>query len=243
MSLVLLCLKDNPNVTTCWRWASGVELKFRISLFDHRGDNLPKPAERTLPQICRRVERPTVRTEKDGALWSPATFSPLRRENENVTELSLVVLEFDHNTSRDEIVSCMKPLDIAFIVHSTHSHRRVTEKNPEAEARYRLLIPLAKPVPAAKFHPLRSWLVERTNNKADKAASALAQMFYTPVKACDDAEYEYHIEEGPFLDWSKLDQAPPPPPRLKTSHKGNKRPCVAHSSITRGVTTNFPKGS
>lgn len=176
----------------------------KFSLFNHKADNVPRQVERSLKQLRQRLAKPGLRPAKDGLLLSPAVFEGSRK-NENVLELSAIVLDLDHGVpALGEICKKMRRTGCAFAVYSTHSHLRTTESNPKGERRYRVMVPLKSPVPAADHEALRRSIIEMTGLPADPAASALAQMYYAPAKASADAPYEYHVEDGDFLDWTKL---------------------------------------
>ncbi|HYE72001.1 MAG TPA: hypothetical protein VEF04_01670 [Blastocatellia bacterium] len=98
-------------------------MRFKLSLFDRKTDNLPKPAERTWAELCERFANPQVRAAKDGPLFSPATFDPAKREKKNVVELSLLVVDYDHNASFFADLEPWNELGIAFGAYTTHSHR------------------------------------------------------------------------------------------------------------------------
>lgn len=105
----------------------------------------------------------------------------------------------------------MREISCAFGLYSTHSHCRATESNPNAEGRFRVVIPLASPVPADRFSVLWKWAAEVNGLTPDEQAKDLARMFYTPVKASEDAAYAFHVEGGAFLDWSQLSAEKIPP--------------------------------
>jgi hypothetical protein len=114
----------------------------------------------------------------------------------------------------------------AFAVYSTHSHQRVTSTkcgqdfvcrlecrtspcgsifgHEHAERCYRLIVPLAAPVPVAEFPSLWGWAVKSLHGSevvADPQAKDPNRIFYTPVRFSPDAPYEWHVEEGEYFDW------------------------------------------
>lgn len=177
---------------------------FQISLFRHKRDNNAQLVGRTWEEICRNFRNPRIRLEKDGPLFSPAVFEPPFRAKVNAKRLSLLVFDLDHATKLVTIKSSLSKLACAFIISSTHSHLRKTESNPNAEARYRIVIPLAEPIPATHFLSLWKKIKNRTDLNVDEAAKDESRIFYTPSVASVEAKYECHIQDGPFLDWKKL---------------------------------------
>ncbi len=69
---------------------------FRFSLFENKTATKPQAVTSTWASFCERFKKPTVRTSKDGLLFSPAIFDPPKRLNENVRELSLLFFDIDH---------------------------------------------------------------------------------------------------------------------------------------------------
>ncbi|MDQ3012459.1 MAG: YfjI family protein, partial [Acidobacteriota bacterium] len=177
---------------------------FRISLFDSKLDAAPKPAERTWAQICARIEQPLVRAEKDGALFSPASFDPARRKKENVTEVSLLVLDYDHDASLDRDTTVWRERGLTFAAYTTHSSRRQTDSNPDAEERFRVIVPLSEPIPAAEFPKLWQWAAKASGGKVDASAKDASRMFYTPAIAEAGAQYRFDVHDGALLNWRAI---------------------------------------
>src|SRR5215813_12416022 len=75
------------------------EAQYVISIFKGKTDVLPRQERLSWRCLCDRLAQPAVRAEKDGLAWSPATFNPGRRLLANVTELSLLVLDYDHGAT------------------------------------------------------------------------------------------------------------------------------------------------
>jgi len=178
---------------------------FQISLFRNKLDNVPRLVKRSWSQLCENFRTPVIRLEKDGPLFSPATFDPPKRAKVNAKQLSLLVLDLDHNAKFGTIKSELSELGCAFIISSTHSHRRQTESNPNSEPRYRVVIPLARPIPAGVFPLLWNFVKHETKLSVDESAKDASRIFYTPAIASSESSYEYDIQLGQFLDWEKLE--------------------------------------
>jgi hypothetical protein len=155
--------------------------------------------------MCERFEHPVVREAKDGALFSPAVFRPAHRLQANVTELSLLVLDYDHRASLEIDLAPWRELGCRFAAYTTHSHRQVTKSNADAEERFRVVVPLAVPIPVEKFPALWQWAARMSGGKIDAQAQDASRMYYTPAIASSNAPYQFHIEEGNLLDWRALD--------------------------------------
>lgn len=177
---------------------------FQLSFFKHKRDTTPQTAERTWQQLCASFQKPQVRFEKDGLLFSPAVFNPAYRKKENVREVSMLVLDIDHNAELEMLKTKLAALDSAFVIYSTHSHLRRTEKNPNAEPRFRVCLPLASAIPAKDFPALWQYARQATGLPLDESAKDESRMFYAPAVAAFDAPYVIEINEGAFLDWREL---------------------------------------
>lgn len=209
---------------------------FKISLFRHKRDNRALSVERTWKDLCGKFSKPVVRADKDGPLFSPASFDPPLRAKANARELSLLVLDLDHAAKLGTIKSGLSQLECAHIISSTHSHLRKTESNPNAEPRFRVVLPLAEPIPAARFLSLWNYVKNKTGLFVDESAKDESRIFYTPAIASTDSEYEYHIEEGPSLDWKGLLLSEVVSNRTVTRHRGYEPEVVtaAIGSIANG---------
>ncbi len=176
----------------------------KFSLFENKTATKPQAVTSTWAIFCERFKKPTVRTSKDGLLFSPAIFDPPKRLNENVSALSLLVFDFDHHADFDTIKTKIESLNVNFLIHSTFSHLRKTDKNPDAEPRFRVCIPFCCPVPAEDFPAVWNHVKNITGLPIDESAKDVSRMFYTPAIIKKDAAFEFHAGEGEFLDWREL---------------------------------------
>src|SRR5688572_1238614 len=163
---------------------------FQISLFRNKLDIIPRVVQRSWQQLCKNFQNPRVRLDKDGTLFSPAVFDPPKRAKTNARQLSLLVLDLDHAAKLGTIKSGLSQLKCRYIISSTHSHLRRTESNPDAEPRFRVVIPLTEPIPAASFLSLWSYVKYRTGLNVDEAAKDESRIFYTPAIASEESEYD-----------------------------------------------------
>ncbi|MEW6737637.1 MAG: hypothetical protein AB1489_40530 [Acidobacteriota bacterium] len=152
------------------------EKRFSVCLFRNKFDIWPKPVELTLAELVALLTTPKIRSNKDGQLICPAVFKG-GRKNENVISLSLLILDYDHKASLEVDLKIWIDIGILFIVYTSHSHRRVTKENPNAEERFRVVIPLAKPIPASIYAALWKWAATQTSGKIDSVAKDLSRMY------------------------------------------------------------------
>jgi hypothetical protein len=90
-----------------------------------------------------------IRPEKDGRLFAPATFNK-SRSNDNFISASGICLDFDHGQPSIEQVLHLLPGTLA-AYYSTHS-------NTADDPRFRVVIPLSRPVNADEHARLVSWI-------------------------------------------------------------------------------------
>ena len=177
---------------------------FNLSFFKNKRDATPQVVERSWQQLCEQFKTPEVRLEKDGLLFSPAKFEPAHRLNKNVREISMLVLDIDHNAELETLKAKLAAFDSAYVIYSTHSHLRRTEKNSNAEPRFRVCLPLELAIPANDFPALWQYAKQKIGLPSDENAKDVARMFYVPAIARLDAPYVFELKDGLFLDWRKL---------------------------------------
>ncbi len=121
-----------------------------------------------------------------------------------------------------------------------HSHLRTTESNPHAEARYRVIIPLASSIPAGRFFSLWMYVKNSTGLLVDESAKDESRIFYIPAIAHEGAEYECYIQEGSFLDWESLPLHPVSrsEPTRRTDPTSEPVPAIANGSRNQGLFKN-----
>jgi putative DNA primase/helicase len=181
---------------------------FAISFFNCKSDNKPKPQQMSWEEFAARFSQPFVRRRKDGELFSPATFIGTRAK-QNVTEACMLVLDYDHDANFERELQMWRERGYTLIVYTTYSH---TEK----EHRFRVVIPLAAPIPADQFHLLWHWAFNLSGGKIDRSASDISRMFYTPAVASEDADRLFESVEGSLLDWRTLDLQEAKPAHART---------------------------
>ena len=105
--------------------------------FVSASDVVPRPRRVRWDALAARAGRHAERRAKDGPAWSPTRYLPgATRGNAGVEVVSALVLDVDHAAP-----AWPRLEGLAFAAHTTYSHR------PE-DPRWRVLLPLARPVPA-----------------------------------------------------------------------------------------------
>lgn len=128
--------------------------------------------------------------------WSPVRYRtdadgrPLERKTEHVAEVDVVVLDFDGGAS---IADGRRPWgDVAHVVHTTWSH---TKETP----RWRLVIPLASPVPVDRWERVWSWAHRCSELTADPKCKDPSRLYFVPAVRAGDWPREAIVHPGPRL--------------------------------------------
>ncbi|HEU0185164.1 MAG TPA: hypothetical protein VFS27_07605, partial [Blastocatellia bacterium] len=183
---------------------------FQVSLFKRKSDVHPQAANLTYEKLCAMASKPEIRESKDGPLFSGASYKKgAIRSNDNVIDISFLGLDYDHCANFQEDCQVWRDLGIAYIAYTTHSSSRVTDNNPDAEERFRVVLLLTTPIPAAKYRALWHWANRISGGKLDGQRKDESGMFYRPAIASKDARYRYESHDGNLLDWRELDLSEP----------------------------------
>lgn len=116
----------------------------------------------------------------------------------------MLVLDIDHNAELETLKMQLAALNSAYMIYSTHSHLRRTDKNPNAEPRFRVCLPLASAIPAKDFPAAWQSIKQITGLPLDESAKDASRMFYAPAIAAPDVPYVFELKDGAALDWQKL---------------------------------------
>jgi P4 family phage/plasmid primase-like protien len=156
-----------PFVVTAFAFAGGVK------------DTSPRPLEIPWPSAFLDDDELLVRDVKDGPLWSPVVMrsGATRWGNDAVEAVTALCYDFDHAADPEAVVTALRPYD--FLLHTTYQHR------PEAP-RFRVILPLAQPVPVAAFPRAWEWGAARV-----KASGC------SPDPACKDPSRRYYWRSCP----------------------------------------------
>jgi predicted RNA-binding Zn-ribbon protein involved in translation (DUF1610 family) len=166
---------------------------FPISLFNHARDNQPKLRMVSIAALTRALTHvPVTRAPRKTALpaWAPARFVPGEtRRSESVIEVSCLVLDYD---SGDPIDALTHWRGVFAVVHSTWS-------NTLAAPHFRLVIPLAAPVPVASWRWVWTWATSRAPG-ADRRCCDPGRMYFLPARPTPGAPYFADVQDGALLD-------------------------------------------
>lgn len=128
-------------------------------------------------------------TEKAGPGWSPAQFNPPHRMKENAESIHALVADLDECSGEQlrDLAHLLEPWTYA--IHSTFT-----------PGRYRLVMPLARPVPAKDWHEWVWWAcMGWLKVDADTSCRDASRFYFLPQHAPGNAP-ECYEGEGQWLD-------------------------------------------
>lgn len=174
---------------------------FRVSFFATKISTELMEKEVNWKHLCGSIRNPTIATKNKVIAICPAVFKNENRQKENVIESSMLAFEFS-NTSFAAVRASFLEMGYCFAQHTIYSHKRITKKNPNAEERIIVYVPVSKPIPKDRYNSLWDLINGQTGGRADKAAGDPSQVFYAPSKYDENSEYEFYIfDDGGLLDW------------------------------------------
>ena len=157
-----------------------------VVTYKHKLDNAPRQDVRTWGELQKGLTRHNSREAKDGPAWSPTEYVPGRpRGNAHVITVSCFVADVDDGTRPADLwdrwqTPSGRPL--AWCLHSSYS------STPE-QPKYRVIFPLAAPVPAADWPAVhRKLTLALFGEHADPACKDAARLFFLP--SCPPAAKE-----------------------------------------------------
>lgn len=195
-------------------------MRYQISTFAHARDASPVAREVSWEAVLATMSRPSVlpvragedleRAKKRIPAWSPATFRPGQaRSTASCEAVSMLVLDFDSEaTIQGELVRWR---NYRLCLHTTYSHT-------EDVQRFRLIIPLARPVPAMWWKRVYSWAREQSPD-IDVKCKNPDRIFFKPAVREDGWPFQFEERQGELL-WlqpERLAESPderPPAPRV-----------------------------
>ncbi len=153
------------------------ETRFVISTFESITATAARHETVTWAELAQRLTKHAVVPDKTAAAcWSPARFDPPIRRGEHVVEVALLAVDLDSATPEvlQQIAANLRARGLAYASHSTWSH---TPERP----RWRIVVPLSRPVPAAEWASFWSAAnAELFLGAADPSTKDPARIFFLP---------------------------------------------------------------
>ncbi len=183
-------------------------LKFQVSFFNDEHDNSPRHEVLTWDQLVAKLSAFHMRDMKSGPCWSPASYaSGSKRGNAGVQTISVAVFDVDDGTDPKVIGAILTTRGLQFLIHSTFS------SSPEMP-KYRVVVPLAAPVPVADWPEVFPRLCALlTDGHTDPATKDPARIFFLP-SAKPDAKTFLYEGKGRPVSMADLPAAPAEATRL-----------------------------
>ncbi|HJL01512.1 MAG TPA: hypothetical protein RMH85_26070 [Polyangiaceae bacterium LLY-WYZ-15_(1-7)] len=140
----------------------------------------------------RLLQKARGRAKTDLRIWSPTLYREGgRRESDDVVHLSCLVLDYDSGVPIEE--ASAQWTEWYHVVHTTWSHR------PE-HPKFRLVLPLAKPVLAEDWRPFWWWGAERAGMRNDPALKSPASNYALPAIRGREQPRQAFVRRAPLLD-------------------------------------------
>ena len=150
--------------------------------------------------------------KRDLRLWSPVLYREgegVERGSEHVTHVTCLVLDYDKGVRISEALALWQ--DWFHCVHTTWSH---TPEHPK----FRVIFPLAAPVPAAKWETMWSWAERQSQGEIDVSMKGVAATYSLPAVPHAGWPREAITHAAPLLDPRELGIDCGEPPRLPVRH-------------------------
>ena len=172
---------------------------FAIVTYKTCHDNAPRQSFREWGELSQRLTRHTPRPDKNGPAWSPVEYIPEQpRGNANVLNVVLLVADVDDGTPANELREKWKTPRGQWLQFALHSSYSSTLEHPK----YRVVFPLAYPVPAADWPGVhRKLTLALFGDHADPACKDAARLYFLPACPPDALETAFaDAQDGELLD-------------------------------------------
>ena len=132
-------------------------------------------------------------SKKELRIWSPALYRPdaPKRGGDHVSHVSCLVLDYDDGSTIEEATEVWDSW--YHLVHTTWSHTPARHK-------FRLILPLARPVPAEDWREVWQWAQEYSGGAIDPACKSPASTFALPAVPSADWPRRAFVHGGGLLD-------------------------------------------
>lgn len=174
-----------------------------ISTFKNEQDNVPYQRDLTWAQLPDKFFKAhTTRKDKKGGLtMSPVSYKPgAKRGNQGVDLIYCAVFDVEHHGPFEALRE--KLHGYAYLAHSSYSH---TLEDP----RFRIILPLASPVPADQWPHFWAKLNQWLGGINDPLTKDAARIYYLPSHAPDATGHFIESGEGQPVNVADLPELPP----------------------------------
>lgn len=120
------------------------------------------------------------------------------RNDENVQNRHALALDIDDLQEDTSIVQDIENMfSFSYILYSTFSHKA-------DKPRYRLIIPLSKPIEKMYYKPAIKFFEKQLCVKVDEKSFTWSQCMARPVKQSDDADFIFQYQDSHYIDTDTL---------------------------------------
>lgn len=120
------------------------------------------------------------------------------RNDENVLNRHALALDIDDLQADTSIVQDIENMfSFSYTLYSTFSHK--TDK-----PRYRLIIPLSKPIEKMYYKPAIKFFEKQLGVKVDEKSFTWSQCMARPVKQSEDADFIFQYQDSHYIDTDTL---------------------------------------
>lgn len=192
--------------------------EIEIALYDGDRSPVPRPARVTWEQLvalvathaateCTRVTCAGAQCpHKRVAAWSPVVVDGYRR-NDRVRAITALVVDLDHleGADLDGVAARINAEGLRWCLATSHQHA-------EDAPRYRLVMPVDRPVTPAEYPTFRRGVLSRLRLPGDPRTGDLSRIYYLPTSRADCPPRSGSGGSRPLSVDAELAAAPPPPP-------------------------------
>lgn len=110
-----------------------------------------------------------------------------------------ISLDIDDGLTWDDACQRFEGQSFGWLAHTTYSY------DPQQGDKFRVLIPLATPIPSAQYSALWQWANDLLGGNIDPATKDASRMYYLPAIRTASAPYRHASQiTAPLLDWRAL---------------------------------------
>lgn len=173
---------------------------------------------------CPACGLPMTRNKLETPMWAPHTLEPVHRKRSNVVSVSCLVFDYDNGTSIEGAHEAWKTFH--HIIHTTWSH---TVDHPK----FRLVLPLAEPLPRAWFE--RAWHWGARRGDVDGQAKDPSRVYGLPAVRSETWPTYARVHAGQRqLDLRPFDELPLTPAERRRKEIAE-RPSKERTAPVRSV--------
>ncbi|MDT0581439.1 AAA family ATPase [Brumicola blandensis] len=169
----------------------------QLPLYTNLSDKAPTE-KISLDSFISKAKKPSVGSKSKAQAITPYLANGKTKKDALSAKYHAIVVDHDDDDlNREQLCSKYDEFNINYIAFTTSSHQQ--DKNGITGNRWKVIIPLSKPIDCKKFSVLSIGITLLMN--ADAAQTRPQQVFFAPNKVCKTAPYDYIIKNDlAYLD-------------------------------------------